>query len=99
MAAAIAVGAATSWLRDRGSAPVAPSGWIVDAANALNRTPIHATPGGTAAPAPGVAAARQHALTGQQLRVQRRFAEAESAYRAAVAADPTDADSWADLAD
>lgn len=51
------------------------------------------------APAPGATAARQRALEGQRLRVQRRFAEAEAAYREAVTADPMDADAWADLAD
>lgn len=98
-AIAIAIGVSTLLLRDREPAPVAPSDWIVDAAMALSRTSIHASSGGMAAPAAGVAAVRQQALEGQRLRVQRRFAEAEAAYREAVAADPTDADSWADLAD
>jgi tetratricopeptide (TPR) repeat protein len=98
-AAAFAVGAALYWPRDREPAPVAPSRWIVDAANALNRTSIHGAPGGTTPLAAGVAAARQPAMEGQRLRVQRRFAEAEAAYREAVAANPMDADSWADLAD
>jgi cytochrome c-type biogenesis protein CcmH/NrfG len=55
-------------------------------------------------PAPGGAtsgqgAAAEYIREGQRLRVQRRFSEAEQAYRKAVEADPTDADSWADLAD
>jgi tetratricopeptide (TPR) repeat protein len=98
-AAAIAVGAASFWARDRAPAPVAPSSWIVNAASAFNRKSIHDARAGTSAPAPGATAARQRALEGQQLRVQRRFAEAEAAYREAVTADPMDADSWADLAD
>jgi cytochrome c-type biogenesis protein CcmH/NrfG len=98
-AAAIAVGAASFGPRDRAPAPVAPSRWIVDAANAFNRTSSHGTSAGTSAPATGATAARQRAMEGQQLRVQRRFAEAEAAYREAVTADPMDADSWADLAD
>lgn len=98
--AAIAAGASAFWLHDRDPAPVAPSAWIVEAAVALNRTSIHGTTGiGAVAPAIGAAAARQLALEGQRLRVQRRFADAEAAYREAVMADPTDADSWADLAD
>jgi cytochrome c-type biogenesis protein CcmH/NrfG len=44
-------------------------------------------------------AAAGYVREGQRLRVQRRFSEAEQAYRKAVEADPTDADSWADLAD
>jgi cytochrome c-type biogenesis protein CcmH/NrfG len=52
---------------------------------------------GTAAGAQGAAA--EYVREGQRLRVQRRFSEAEQAYRKAVEADPTDADSWADLAD
>lgn len=98
-AVAIAVGATTYWQRERAPAPVAPSSWIVDAAVALNRTSIHGTPVGTSPPVAGVTDARQQALQGQRLRVQRRFAEAEVAYREAVTADPMDADSWADLAD
>lgn len=81
-------------------ARVAPSRWIQDAAVAFNRGPI--TNGRDAAwsgVATGVTAARQAALEGQQLRVQRRFAEAAAKYREAVLADPADADAWADLAD
>lgn len=98
-AAVVVIGAITFSLRGREPARVAPSSWIVDAAIALNRTSIHGAPGGKSAPVPGVAASREQALEGQRLRVQRRFAEAEAAYREAVAADPMDADSWADLAD
>jgi cytochrome c-type biogenesis protein CcmH len=47
----------------------------------------------------GQSTAGQLALQGQQLRVQRRFAEAEAVYREAVKTDPMDADAWADLAD
>jgi len=46
---------------------------------------------------PGLAA--QYVREGQRLRVQRKFSEAAQAFRKAVEADPTDADSWADLAD
>jgi tetratricopeptide (TPR) repeat protein len=47
----------------------------------------------------GQAAAAEYIREGQRMRVQRRFSEAEQAYRKAVEADPMDADSWADLAD
>ena len=83
-----------------GDAPVAPSAWIVQAATALNRASIESgAHGGAAMPGGSGSAARQLALEGQRLRVQRRFAEAEARYREAVQADPMDADSWADLAD
>lgn len=49
--------------------------------------------------ATGAGLAAQYVREGQGLRVQRKFREAEQAYRKAVEADPTDADSWADLAD
>jgi cytochrome c-type biogenesis protein CcmH/NrfG len=44
-------------------------------------------------------AAARYVAEGQRLRVQRKFGEAEQAFRKAVEADPGDADSWADLAD
>lgn len=47
----------------------------------------------------GRAAAARHVAEGQRLRIQRKFPEAEQAFRKAVEADPADADSWADLAD
>lgn len=86
---------------DRSGSVVAPSQWIVDAAVALNRgsssgKELH---GGVQLPAGSSAAARQFAHQGERLRVQRKFAEAEAAFREAVKADPMDADSWADLAD
>jgi tetratricopeptide (TPR) repeat protein len=81
-------------------ARVAPSQWIQDAAIAFNRGPIvtgphPALPGASS----GTVGARQAAHEGQQLRVQRRFAEAAAKFQEAVLADPTDADAWADLAD
>lgn len=80
--------------------PTAPSAWIVQAATALNRASIAENPhGGTSMLAGKRSAAQEFVLEGQRLRVQRRFAEAEAAYRNAVVADPMDADSWADLAD
>jgi tetratricopeptide (TPR) repeat protein len=103
--AALAVGAvavAIAFLRtDDSNSPVAPSSWIVDAAVALNRASIHGEEIRESArvPAGNSAAARQFAHEGERLRVQRKFVEAEAAYREAVKADPMDADSWADLAD
>lgn len=47
----------------------------------------------------GSPVAARHVAEGQRLRIERRFAEAEVEFRKAVEADPTDADSWADLAD
>ncbi len=49
--------------------------------------------------ATGAGLAAQFVRDGQRLRVQRKFREAEQFFRKAVQADPTDADSWADLAD
>jgi tetratricopeptide (TPR) repeat protein len=85
---------------ESGSA-VAPSPWIVDAAIALNRGSFSGKElhGAARLPAGSSAGARQFAQEGERLRVQRRFVEAEAAYREAVKADPMDADSWADLAD
>jgi tetratricopeptide (TPR) repeat protein len=82
------------------SPAVKPEAWIVDAALALNRDAITTAPHATA----GVtddrrAAALRASHVGEQLRIQRKFAEAAAAYREAVEADPTDADAWADLAD
>jgi len=51
------------------------------------------------ATATGPSLATQYVREGQRLRVQRKFSEAAQAFRGAVEADPTDADSWADLAD
>ena len=92
------VAAAISFLRSD-DAPVTPSAWIVQAATALNGASISDSTHGGVMPAGNQATARQLALEGQRLRVQRRFAEAEARYREAVIADPMDADSWADLAD
>jgi tetratricopeptide (TPR) repeat protein len=55
-------------------------------------------------PGIGPAGAAQSAVgryvaTGQRLKIQRRFQEAELEFRKAVEADPRDADSWADVAD
>ncbi len=52
-----------------------------------------------AAATQGSPAAARHVAEGQRLRIDRKFAEAEAAFRKAVEADPMDADSWADLAD
>lgn len=46
-----------------------------------------------------MATTRNLAMQGQQLRIQRRFAEAQAVYREIVQIDPTDADAWAHLAD
>ena len=90
---------AISFVRNKG-APVKPAAWIVDAAVALNRESIvSSTHGAARVSNDHRSAALQAAHEGEQLRVQRRFAEAEAAYRKAVEADPMDADSWADLAD
>jgi cytochrome c-type biogenesis protein CcmH len=73
---------------------------MVKAAVALNRASIRDTTQSRAGVLVGSqSAAGQLALQGQQLRVQRRFAEAEAVYREVVKADPMDADAWADLAD
>ena len=81
-------------------APAATSPWIVEAAAAFNRTSAgDKRAGGTGAFASVPAGINQLALKGQQLRVQRRFAEAEAVYRQMVGANPMDADAWADLAD
>jgi tetratricopeptide (TPR) repeat protein len=100
VAPALGLAAVSAFLLRPEDARVAPSPWIVDAANALNRVP--ASPdarAGTVAAAGGATIAHEAALEGQRLRVQRRFAEAAASYRRAVAANPADADSWADLAD
>jgi tetratricopeptide (TPR) repeat protein len=102
LTAALAIGAvsvAVILLRPESPA-VKPEAWIVDAALALNRDAITTAPHATA----GVtddrrAAALRASHVGEQLRIQRKFAEAAAAYREAVEADPTDADAWADLAD
>ena len=81
-------------------APVKPAAWIVDAAVALNRDSVVKSAHGAArASDDHRSAALQAAHAGEQLRVQRRFAEAAAEFRKAVDADPMDADSWADLAD
>ncbi|MGH8134715.1 MAG: tetratricopeptide repeat protein [Steroidobacteraceae bacterium] len=88
------------WFLRPQDAPAAASPWIVEAANAFNRTSTgEKLVGGTRAIASNPAGASQLMLKGQQLRVQRRFAEAEAVYRQIVSADPMDADAWADLAD
>jgi tetratricopeptide (TPR) repeat protein len=83
-----------------GDSRVAPSQWIQDAAIAFNRGPIAAGPH-PALPGivGGAAGARQAALEGERLRVQRRFAEAAAKFHEAAVADPGDAGTWADLAD
>jgi tetratricopeptide (TPR) repeat protein len=79
---------------------VKPEGWIMDAAIALNRDAITAAPHGAAGLTDDRrAAALRAAHAGEQLRIQRKFSEAEAAFREAVEADPSDADAWADLAD
>jgi tetratricopeptide (TPR) repeat protein len=98
----VAVAITFQFLRtDESGSAVAPSQWIVDAAVAMNRASIHGEEIRESArvPAGSSAAAGQFAREGERLRVQRKFAEAEAAYREAVKADPMDADSWADLAD
>lgn len=99
-APALALVAASAFLLRPDDARVAPSPWIVDAAVALNRVPVNPDPhAGLTATTTGASGAREAALEGQRLRVQRRFAEAAASYRRAVEANPADADSWADLAD
>ena len=72
----------------------------MEAADAFNRTSAgNRQAGGTGATASDPAGTNQLVLKGQQLRVQRRFAEAEAVYRQIVGANPLDADAWADLAD
>jgi len=72
----------------------------MEAAVALNGAAFASTPhSGAAVAADQQTAARQLALEGQRLRVQRRFDEAQAKYEEAVKEDPMDADSWADLAD
>lgn len=102
VSAVLAIGVlsvAIAFVRNK-DAPVKPASWIVDAAVALSRDSVVKSPHG-AGQVTGEhrSAALQAAHVGEQLRVQRRFAEAEAAYRKAVEADPMDADSWADLAD
>jgi cytochrome c-type biogenesis protein CcmH len=99
-APAVGIAAVTVvWLRPD-DAPVAPSPWIVQAARALNVAAADVAPHAPVATMQGKAsAARALSLEGQRLRVERRFAEAADRFRAAVEADPADADSWADLAD
>lgn len=81
-------------------APAAASPWIVEAADAFNRSSADDKLAvGTRAFTSGPTANNQLVLKGQQLRVQRRFAEAQTVYREIVSADPMNADAWADLAD
>lgn len=81
-------------------ARVKPEAWMVDAAVALNREAIVGNPHGAARVSDDHrSAALRAAHEGEQLRVQRRFAEAAAAFHKAVEADPMDADAWADLAD
>lgn len=97
---ALGLAATAVMLLRPGDARVTPSAWILDAAAALNRMPAGPDPHGTmAAPTGGATVAHEAALEGQRLRVQRRFAEAAESFRRAVAANPADADAWADLAD
>lgn len=99
-APALGLATAAAFVLRAGDAPVPPSAWIVAAAAALNgSSPGSGLHAAVAAPADASQAARRFALEGQRLRVQRRFAEAADRFRDAVAADPSDADSWADLAD
>ena len=100
--AALAGGAAAAsiLLLRAGAPPTAPSDWIVQAATELNRASITESAHGAVTTSAGrQSSARQLALEGQRLRVQRRFAEAQAVYQEAVKADPMDADAWADLAD
>lgn len=84
--------------RDQGAQ--APSQWIVDAATALNRSSISASPHWPAESAGGAADATSGlAIRGQRLRVERRFAEARDVYLELLKLNPTDADAWAHLAD
>ena len=103
LGAALAIGAisvAAVVLRPEAAAVKKPEGWIVNAAIALNRDAITAAPhGAVKVPEDRRAAALRAAHAGEQFRIQRKFAEAAAAYREAVAADPSDADAWADLAD
>lgn len=69
----------------------APDDWLVESALAFNQRGSPAMQ--------GAGLASRHVREGQRLKVQRRFGEAEQAFRKAVEADPSDADSWADLAD
>jgi tetratricopeptide (TPR) repeat protein len=102
LSAILAIGVlsvAVFFARDKDAA-VRPAAWIVDAAVAMNREEVVGSPHGAAQAADDHrSASRQAAHAGEQLRVQRKFAEAASEFRKAVEADPTDADSWADLAD
>ncbi len=99
-ALAVVLVAGTIWFLRPHDAPAAASPWIVEAAKAFNRTSaVDKLAGGTGAMANDPAATSQLVLKGQQLRVQRRFAEAEAVYREIVSTDPMDADAWADLAD
>lgn len=98
-AAVIVVAAAVVFAR-RDAAVAPPSQWMVDAAVALNRSSISASPHWqSAGEGSAVPATHDLAIQGQQLRVQRRFAEAREVYREIVKANPADADAWAHLAD
>lgn len=100
VAPALGLAVASAFLLRPEDARVAPSPWLVDAAAALNRLPANRDPqAGDPAGSGSVTVAHEAVLEGQRLRVQRRFAEAAASYRRAVEANPTDADSWADLAD
>ena len=102
MGAILAIGAISvvAYFLRTEDVPVKPEAWIVDAAVAMNRESIVGSPHGTSRVSDDQrSAALRAAHVGEQLRVQRRFAEAEAAFRKAVEADPMDADAWADLAD
>jgi tetratricopeptide (TPR) repeat protein len=82
-----------------GGSPTPPAPWMVTAATALSRDPLFAAGHGRAPRAADARVARDAMLEGQRLRVERRFAEAAEAFRVVVAANPANADAWADLAD
>jgi len=69
------------------------AGWHPEAAQAARPAAVPATD------ATWSRRAAAFAGEGQRLRAQRRFAEAEAAFRSAVELNPEDADNWADLAD
>jgi tetratricopeptide (TPR) repeat protein len=98
-AAVILVAAAVVFAR-HDAAVTPPSQWMVDAAVALNRSSVGASPHWqSAGEGSAMPATHDLAIQGQQLRVQRRFAEAQAVYLEIVKADPMDADAWAHLAD
>lgn len=96
---ALGVAAASALVLRAGDAPTPPAAWMVTAATALSRDSVLAAGHGAGAGSGGAPRAQDAMLEGQRLRVERRFAEAARAFRAVVAAEPGNADAWADLAD